>query len=204
MEGTIPMPSTFSRLLWLIPLLCLASTLHAQADKYSLYQLSGNYSWLSNSIDGVPGAHQPLNGWEAAFAALRWHGLRFKLDVSGYQGTNQGAPQHPVFIMAGGQYNRRFGRETGFVEGLFGTGSMNRNWLPNQVPGQTASFSAIVGGGLDTRLSKRFAFRAQADFQYANFNPGLVLGPTTITYIEEFHGLPNYFAKVSTGLVWNF
>jgi hypothetical protein len=81
---------------------------------------------------------------------------------------------------------------------------MNRNWLPNNVPGQTASFSAIAGGGLDTRLTKRFAFRAQADFQYANFNPGLVLGPTTITYIEEFHGLPNYFAKVSTGLVWNF
>ncbi len=89
------MPSTFSRLLCLIPLLCLASSLHAQADKYSLYQLSGNYSWLSNSIDGVPGAHQPLNGWEAAFAALRWHGLRFKLDVSGYQGTNQGAPSIP-------------------------------------------------------------------------------------------------------------
>ena len=203
MEGTIPMPSTLARLLRLIPLLFLVPTLHAQADQYSLYQLSGNYSWLSNSIDGVPGARQPLNGWDAAFAALRWHGVRFKLDVSGYSGTNQGAPQHPVFIMAGGQFNRRFGRETGFVEGLFGTGSMNRNWLPNNVPGQTASFSAITGGGLDTRLSKRFAFRAQADFQYANFNPGLAI-VSTLTYVEEVHHLPNYFAKVSTGFVWNF
>jgi hypothetical protein len=198
------MPSTFPRILRLLPLLFLASALHAQADKYSLYQLSGNYSWLSNSIDGVPGARQPLNGWDAAFAALRWHGLRFKLDVSGYRGINQGAPQHPLFIMAGGQYNRRFGRETGFVEGLVGTGSMNRNWLPNQIPGQTASFSAMAGGGLDTRLTKRFAFRAQADFQYANFNPGLVLTNPVLTYLVDIHGLPNYFTRVSTGLVWNF
>ena len=192
--------------LLLIPFLFLLPAVHAQADKYSLYQLSGSYSWLSNSIDGVPGAHKPLNGWDASFAALRWHGLRFRLDVSGYRGTNQGAPQHPVYILAGGQYNRRFGRETAFVEGLFGDCSINRYWLPNQVRGQTASIATVTGGGLDTRLTKRFAWRVEGAFQYTNFNPALaqVGGLSYTVYVETVRGLPNYFGRVDTGLVWNF
>ena len=191
--------------LWAVVFLCFASALHAQADKYSLYQLSGSYSWLSNSLDGVAGSHQPLNGWDAALECLRWHGLRFKFDVAGYEGTNLGAPQKPVFILAGGQFNHRFGRETAWVEGLFGDGGSSPNWLPNNNPGQTASFAAVAGGGLDTPLNKAFAIRVQADFQYSTFGVSVAKLPTTSpVYLNPVHGLPNDFARIATGLVWRF
>jgi len=81
-------------------------------------QIYGGYTFLSNTINGVPGSRQPLNGWDAAVAFPAWHNLRFKIDTYAYRGTNLGAPQHPFFIMGGGQYTWRVRRESVFVEGL--------------------------------------------------------------------------------------
>ena len=191
-------------------LLCLlflaAASLHAQeATPSDHYQIYGGYSLLSNSIDGVPGARRPLNGWELSLSALNWHGLAFKADLNTYRGTNQGAPQRPSFILAGGQYDIHLRRETVFAEGLLGNVAMNRYWLPNHVAGQTASFAAQLGGGLDTPLSRRLAFRLQGDLDYANFNPALAPIPSpVVAYVEVVHGLPNFFGHFSTGLVWKF
>jgi hypothetical protein len=189
-----------SRLVSLIALLCLSSALHAQSEAPARYQVYGGYSYLSNSINGVPGSRQPLNGWDASLAFFSWHGLRFKLDTYAYRGTNLGAPQHPLFIMGGGQYNWRIKRESVFVEGLLGEAGMNSNWGANQTIGYTASISTLAGGGLDTPLSRHISFRVSGGFQYAYFN----LGGPQIAIPYRPPGLPTYFGRISSGLVWQF
>jgi len=177
------------------------------------YQMYGGYSWLSNSINGVSGAHQGLNGWEYAFAIPPWHDLRFKLNAFSYRGTNLGAAQHPYFIMGGGQYGKTFGRESPFVEVMFGVGNTGKaDWGANNeathlaaYPGDTASFAMNLGGGLDTPISRSFAIRVQGDLQYSYFQQfeKLVGVPPhrTPVYVPN---LPNYFGRVSTGIVWRF
>jgi hypothetical protein len=188
-----------SRFLSLIALLCFASALKAQPETPDRFQVYGGYSYLTNSLNGVPGSHQPLNGWDASMAFPSWHGLRFKIDVSSYRGTNLNAPQHPYYIVGGGQYSHRFGRETLFVEGMGGDAGANRNWGANQINGQTASFAALLGGGLDTRLTRHVAVRVNGDFQYTYFG---LSGPYLVPY--RIAGLPTDFGRFTCGLVWGF
>jgi hypothetical protein len=194
-----------ARLFSFIVLLCLSFTLHAQAPLHAQseaparFQIYGGYAFLSNSLDGVTGSHHPLNGFDASVAFSSWHRLRFKVDFSSYRGTNLGAPQHPYFIMGGGQYNWRLGRESIFVEGLGGTGGANKTWATNNVIGQTASIATFVGGGLDTPLSRHIAFRVDGGFQYSYFSLERAdLSPYRVP------GLPTDFGRLSSGLVWQF
>ncbi len=189
------------RVVWLLALLCLPSVLRAQSKAPDHYQIFGGYSFLSNSMNGVPGSRQPLNGWDAAVAFPSWHGLHFKIDTFGYNGTNLGAPQHVYFIMGGGQYNWHLGRENVFVEGLVGDGGINRDWGANKSPGETASFSTLIGGGIDTPLTRHMAFRAGGDYQYAYF---ALQGPKPNIIPYRIPGLPTNFGRISSGLVWRF
>jgi hypothetical protein len=188
-----------SRLFPLIALLCLASSLHAQTEAPLRYQVYGGYSYLSNSLNGVPGSHQGLNGWEAAMGFPAWHRLRFKIDVTAYRGTNLGAPQHPYFIMGGGQYNWRVKKETIFIDGLAGDGGVNNTWAANHAVGETASFVGYIGGGLDTPLTRRISFRAGGGFQYSYFS---LNGKGETPY--RIPGLPTNFGRATGGLVWKF
>ncbi|HEY1983989.1 MAG TPA: hypothetical protein VGG85_01185 [Terracidiphilus sp.] len=189
------------RFLPLLFLVCLSSVLHAQTESPAHYQLYGGYTFLSNSFNGVPGARQPLNGWDASLAFQPWHNLRFKLDTYAYSGTNLGAPQKPWFIMAGGQYGRRLGRESVFVEALVGDAGINKDWGPNRITGGTATFATLVGGGVDTPIARHFAYRATGGFQYS-YTDLAVETPIYLPY--RIPGLPTYFARISTGLVWLF
>jgi hypothetical protein len=192
------MLSRFSALLLLV---CWLAVSNAQAETPARYQIYGGYTYLSNSFNGFPGARQSLNGWDAAASFAAWHHLRFKLETYHYGGTNQGAPQNAQFIMGGGQYGRRFGREYVFTEALFGDAGLNKNWGPNQATGSQATFAILLGGGLDTPISRHFAYRVTGGFQYAY--PALnQLAPPYQTYRPA--GLPEYFGRISTGLVWQF
>jgi hypothetical protein len=138
-------------------------------------------------------------GWDASMAFPSWHGLRFKIDAFGYTGTNLGAYERPYFIMGGGQYSHRLGRETVYVEGLGGDGNLNNNWGPNKAVGGTASFSSILGGGLDTPLTRHISYRVGGDFQFANFYL------ETAKYVfYKTPGQPIFFGRLSSGLVWGF
>ncbi|HXR40461.1 MAG TPA: hypothetical protein VN776_15275 [Terracidiphilus sp.] len=188
-----------SRLFSLIALLCLTSSLLAQREAPARYQIYGGYTYLSNSINGVPGSHQPLNGWDASVAFPAWHNLRFKIDAFGYSGTNLGAPEHPYYILGGGQFSRRLGRETIFVEGLAGDSGINKYWGANKTTGETAAFASLVGGGLDTPLTRRIAFRVSGGFQYSYY---ALSGHGSIPY--RIPGLPTNFGRISSGVVWQF
>jgi hypothetical protein len=166
------------------------------------HEIYAGYTFLSNSFNGVPGSRQPLNGWDASIAFGFWRGLRFKAETFSYRGTNLGAPQNPMFILGGGQFGHRVGRETIFVEGLAGDVGINRNWGASQSPGETASFASLFGGGVDSQLSRHFALRANAAFVYENIALRGPLAAGLVPY--RIPGLPNFFARVSTGLVWRF
>jgi len=170
------------------------------------YQLYGGYSWLSNSFNGVPGSRQPLNGWNAGIAFAQWHRLRFKLDYSMFSGTNLGAPQHAFFILGGGQYDIAFHRERFFVEALAGEGGLNRTWYninsagyQKGSTGGTASFTEFLGGGVDTPISLHTAFRIEGGVQHSNFDP---VKPVPDPAPYHVNGLPNYFGRLSAGIVW--
>lgn len=172
-----------------------------QTEAPPRYQIYGGYSYLSNTFNGVPGARQSLNGWEAALAFPPWHGLRFKIDTIQFRGTNSGAPQNAFFILGGEQWGKRLGRETLFVEGLAGDVGLNQNWGPNQHPGGTASFSTYVGGGMDFRIQRHFAFRAGGGYQYSNF---ALIQSVKYTQPYRIPGLPNNFGRITSGFVWMF
>lgn len=200
------MRASFLRVfLVVIALVCMPVALRAQSeaaqsDTLAHHQLYGGYSYFSNSINGVPGSRQPLNGWEAALAFFSWHDLRFKIDVASYRGTNLGAPQQPLFMMGGAQYSRRIKRESVFAEAMLGEAGMNPDWGANKAIGYTASIATFAGGGLDTPISRRFSFRVNGGIQYAYFN----LGGPHVANPYRLPGMPTKFGRVSSGLVWKF
>jgi hypothetical protein len=142
----------------------LPVVLVAQSKESVPFEIFGAYSYFTNMFNGVPGSRSPLDGWDAAVAFPAWHNLRFKIDVSGYSGKNLGAQQNVCFIMAGGQYERSLWRERLFAEALFGDGGLNRDWGANGSPGSTASISTLLGGGVDTPLSRHIGIRVEGIF----------------------------------------
>ena len=181
-------------------LACVGPSLGAQAAPAqplsTRYQISGGYAFFSNSFNGhsTGASNQPLNGWDAAFAAPVWRSLAVKVDAGGFYGTSLTSPQHPIFLLGGVQASHGVGRESVFIEGLAGFGHLNSNWWGGEFPGHTTSFTAVAGGGLDTPLAAHVSLRIQGDFQYANFT----------VPDDQVHSLPNYFARIATGLVWKF
>lgn len=173
-----------------------AQTQPSPETQESRYEVFGGYSLLSNSFNGHASApsRQPLNGWDAAAevpVALHWD---IKVEAAGYYGTSLGSPQHPLFVLGGAAWNHHFGKEVVFVEGLAGLGHLNADWWGGEGPAKTNSFAADAGGGLDIPLRSRLAWRIQGDFQFSNF---------TIPN-DQIHDLPNFFGRVTTGVVWHF
>lgn len=184
---------------FLVPLVVQAQTSTAP------YQLTGSFSALSNSFNGVPDARQPLIGWNAGLAIPAWHNLRFVLDASAFQGKNLGAPQNVTFLSGGGLYGHQFGREMVFGKMLFGEANLGRNWPGNHISGTTASFTVYGGGGVDTPISKHFSLRVEGGVQHTNFayERFFPSGSTPSFPYYRVPGLPENFGRVSTGLVWS-
>ena len=171
------------------------------------FQIYAGYTWLSNSFNGVPGFHQPLNGMYAGVAFPEWHHLRIKLDYSMYRGNNLGDPQHAFFIMSGGQYGGTFHRERFYVEALAGESALNGTWFStansgfkNGNTGTIASFAEFLGGGIDTPIGLHTAFRVEGGMQHSNFDPVTPLSTGAVPY--RLAGIPDYFGRISAGVVW--
>jgi hypothetical protein len=188
-----------ARLFCVLALFCLPLALAAQSSGSVPYQIYGGVSYFSNSFNAVQGGHHPLPGWDTAVSFPAWHDLRFKIDVSGYSGNNLGAPQHVFFIMGGAQYERLVARERFFAHALFGDGGFNRNWGPNGALAGTASFSALLGGGMDTPLSQHIGIRVEGDYQHTNL---ALIQSEADPVPYRIPGLPNSFGRIATGVVW--
>ena len=183
----------------LLTFLCLPLVVHAETQANAPFEIAGEFSYLTNSYNGVPGATQPLLGWDTSIAFPSWHNLRFVVDVSGYDGTNTGATQQSYLILGGAQYEHSFSRERVFAHALFGDLGMNRHWGPDALGGGTASFAEVLGGGLDTPVSKHVAFRVEGDMQHSNLD---LVHPQPNDAPYQYPGLPRFFGRFSTGIVW--
>ncbi len=188
-----------NRLLLLLLALVVTLAADAQSGSPPPFQIFGGFTYLSNTFNGTPGSRQPLTGWDASVGLPPYRHLRFVVDFSDYSGNNLGAQQHAYFIMGGAEYERRFHKEGLFVKALVGDGGINRKWGANGGLGGTASFSTFLGGGADTPISRRFAIRVEGGFQHTNF---ALIETEKIPIPYRIPGLPNYFGRISTGLIW--
>ena len=195
------------RYLLLLVLFCPSAGAAATSDSSPPFQVYAGYSWLSNSFNGAPGAHQALNGWNAGLAFPDWHHLRFKLDYSMYRGNNLGNPQHAFFMMGGGQYEANIHRERIFAQALVGEGGLNGAWYKpdtadykNGNTGSIASLAEFLGGGVDTPIGLHAAVRVEGGVQHSMFDP---IEPTSLGS-TPYHlaGIPTYFGRLSAGIVW--
>jgi hypothetical protein len=193
-------------LLTLLALFCLSLELAAQSAASAPVQVYGAYSRLSNSFNGAPGEHQPLNGWNSGIAFQPWHHLRFRFDYSMYRGTNLGDPQHAFFIMGGGQYETMIHRERIYAVALVGEGGLDGQWFKDDTTGYKnghtgtiASLAEFLGGGADTPIGDHFAVRVEGGVQHSNFVP---IEPDPVSQPYHLDGIPNYFGRLSAGIDW--
>lgn len=163
------------------------------------YQIYAGYVWQSNYFNGLPGAHNGMNGWQAGVGFPAWHNLRPRVEFSRFTGTNLGANEQVFSVMGGGQYEHAIGRERLFVDAMFGDLGMNRYWGPQGDPGESASFTTSLGGGVDTPIDHHFAIRVEADWRNENLALIKAVNSTTPYRVP---GLPQNFALISTSLVW--
>ncbi len=163
------------------------------------YRLYGGATYVSNAFNGVPGARSALLGWESSAEFPAWRNVRLKINVSGTTGESGGASQSSYFVLGGGQYEHALGRERFFAHALVGDMGITRNWGPESHPGMTASFAALLGGGVDTPVSSHFAWRVEGDMQHTNLD---LVEPNEHQLPYASSGLPRFAGRISTGVVW--
>jgi hypothetical protein len=185
----------------LLTVVCTPRSLIAQIEPGShdsgRNEMNAGYTYLSNSFNNYASfSGGGLSGWEAGASFPLIHGFAVKAEALGFYGNSLGDSQVAHFVLAGGQYRRRFGKESVFVHGLAGIGHINDAALALGGEGPSSNFSlaADVGAGLDTPFARRLAWRVAGSMLRSNFTAAS----------DQIHGLPNLFARLSTGIVWRF
>lgn len=155
--------------------LCLPFMAMAQNDEYPKFEAFGGYSYLRANPEEVN-----LNGWNGQLTGnlSKWFGVTF--DFAGHYGN----PEDPFgeginFIdinqhtfMAGPKLTYRTGRFSPFAHFLIGGARAETEELDVETVDDWA-LSAVIGGGVDINLSKRFAIRAgQFDYLMTRFDLG--------------------------------
>ncbi|HLQ00277.1 MAG TPA: outer membrane beta-barrel protein [Candidatus Limnocylindria bacterium] len=178
--------------------LLLATTAHAQlptrGDAYIGYSYFRAGSSANNSVSSAN-----LNGWNASveFKLLPWIGG--VADFGGNYGTERVPlicptfPSCPVISLSASDHTFLFGPRVSvsigkfkpFVHGLFGGARTKGNGSGFSI--SDTAFATALGGGVDYRLVRGIAWRAQADDVRTSF----------------FSGTQHNF-RFSTGLVLHF
>jgi opacity protein-like surface antigen len=157
---------------------------------YSFY--SASPSTLDLSSVGRPN----MNGWEASLEGkvLPWVGI--VADLSGHYGQQnftEPTPDgnvtttvtgHETDVMFGPRLSFPIGKFRPFGEAMFGVGHVNTG---QGISTSDTSLATAVGGGLDYKIIRILALRAEADYVQTRF----------------FSTTQNNF-RLSTGLVFRF
>ncbi len=160
-----------------ISILLLASgTLLAQ--DYPRYELSAGYSYGSVDTQGY-GTQRSAQGWSGSVAAnlRRWVGIegeissQFQTFDFALQGNNLQVDSRYYSFLGGPRFAYRTGKATPFFHGLFGLnrsldyGSTAIDPLTGEMVTPYANgLATAVGGGFDYAISRKWAFRSQADY----------------------------------------
>jgi opacity protein-like surface antigen len=178
--------------------------------------LYGGYSFLSNDLhvekniggSGAPSAsgRGNLNGWNvsAEVKVFRWIGAVADFDgsygsvpVTGFSPFFFNHPTHSntsfYSYLFGPRVSVELGKFRPFAEALFGVASQNVDFDQFESAHDT-HFATAYGGGLDYRVTGRFAWRLQADYVGSRLFPRLQPFPNSK---PVQHNL-----RFSTGLVF--
>jgi len=176
---------------------------------------------LHQSTDAF-GVESGFNGWsaEAQYNADRWVGIvadiggRFGSTITGASGIS-GMPTGKAYSLLFGPVlsYRTKSRATPFVHALFGLDrtSMGASTITGPSAPVTAAaatyndFAIAFGGGVDCKLSRRFAIRVgQVDFYHTSLNLNKFYG--SVFGIGLFQGLPTHQdnVRLSAGVVVRF
>jgi opacity protein-like surface antigen len=121
--------------------------------------VSAGYSYLDSEIGG-------FNGWQASLGWNLWGRLGLVADVSGHYRSEQGVDLDDLAFMGGLRFALHGRSVTPFAYGLAGgvRASGSVSVFEVTISESSTELAWAVGGGLDLRLSERWALRAQADY----------------------------------------
>jgi len=190
-------------------LLVLALTLLAgwsTAQSANRGELFGGYSYIAEDFSLTHSSSGGLNGWNASGTFKAFRNLGFVGDFAGYypsfnegcagQYCSQSAKIHTFLF--GPQVSATSGRLMPFVRFLFGDTNLHSSiagGVSNATFTSTNSLTYGAGGGVDVRLTDRFAARGQVDWLHNGFQTS-----DDQRTSAERHNV----VRVSTGIVFRF
>ena len=178
--------------------------------------LYAGYSFLSNDLHiakligeaGTPTAsgRGNLNGWNvsAEVKVFRWIGVVADFDgsygsvpITGFSSFIFNPPTHSdtsfYSYLFGPRVSVKLGKFRPFAEALFGVAYQNVH-VDEFQPTTDTHFATAYGGGLDYRITRRFAWRVEADYVGSRLFPRLQASPDSKPVQHNF--------RFSTGLVF--
>ena len=190
-----------SAVLVLFSLLSLPLLAQDKAEVFGGYQ----YLHLGNvNVNGStqPGSSQSFNGWDAnaAFNFSKYLGVEGDFGGAYASVSSSGGPSvnfHVYTYTGGPVVSADMGVIKPFAHVLFGgarlsgsSGGVSVSWN---------GYTMMVGGGVDARINRVFAFRvAQVDWLYYHFGSQTIAG----TPFPSFSGSGN--VRIATGIVARF
>jgi outer membrane immunogenic protein len=155
---------TSIRITLCIALLAWTGSVYAQSSQNKL-DLAATYS-AERSLKADTDQNFWMQGGSIELGANVWHGLGIAVDVTGTHSSSIGASGIPISLITttfGPRYRWHADRKISlYVEGLAGDANGFSSLFPTKV-GPEASANSVatqLGGGIDYRLSHRFALRA--------------------------------------------
>ncbi|HUO24478.1 MAG TPA: outer membrane beta-barrel protein [Candidatus Aquilonibacter sp.] len=184
----------------LIFLLALSS-LPVAAQDFARAELFGGYQYVhfgSSTSDGVTASGQGFNGWNVSVAYNFKKHLGVVGDLGGSYATISGISNH-FYTFTGGPLVslNAAARVNPFVHALLGGARASASATSAGVTASVASngFSAMLGGGVDARVTRAFSVRViQADWLY--YHLGGIAGTSSSSQSNN--------VRISIGLVYRF
>jgi len=155
--------------------LCLAAVAADDTPKVEVY---GGFSFLHIDDNGLNAPKRNFAGWDTEFQYNITKLLGITADIGGNYGRIEpNVPNsHSYNYVFGPTFSFRREHVTMFAHTLFGENTISDNIIPNPNCGPFCSttdsaFAMTWGGGLDVKLTQRFALRlGQLDWLYTRHN----------------------------------
>jgi Outer membrane protein beta-barrel domain len=150
---------------------------HARAQQFDRVEIFGGYSFLNIDTNGLS-SRQNANGWEVSAAGNfnRWFAIEgdgagyyktYKVDLSAF-GLGTLSANVRDYSFAGGP---RFSYRPVFFHALFGDDNLKGS------SSSQSGLAAIIGGGVEPRISSHLPARVSADYALTHHN--IFGGPRT-------------------------
>jgi hypothetical protein len=155
-------------------LFLIALSTYANAQEIPVGEWFGGYSYSSVKPDFLA-ERTNAHGWHADIV-LNTKLFGFVTDISTHYGESAGTNLSMTTFLIGPRFARRGKRLTWFVQSLYGYSYIKADGdiFGPEIGRYDSSFSfAPAGGGIDLRLSEKFAFRVfQYDMVFTNLGRG--------------------------------